>query len=151
MGNSVSGQFFPLHLTCAGPAVAVQLRFARGWGDAEQTRRHKWRWATAQHATMIITNSGEQPLEVRLTFMARSLAPRSFKISVGGRSLWASNWLRRPRQITTAPFLALPGDTTVELDTTGEPTSPGFEHDHRRLTFLVEDLQVILSLPKANP
>jgi hypothetical protein len=137
-----------------GPAVAVravELQLARGWGDAEQTRQHKWRWATAQHATMIITNSGEQPLEVRLAFMARSLAPRNFKISVGGRSLWASNWLRRPRQIMTAPFLALPGDTTIELDTTGEPTSPGFEHDQRRLTFLVEDLQVILSLPKANP
>ena len=100
---------------------------------------------------MIITNSGEQPLEVRLAFMARSLAPRNFKIRVGGRSLWASNWLHRPRQIMTAPFLAPPGDTTIEFDTTGEPTSPGFEHDQRRLTFLVEDLQVILSLPKANP
>lgn len=108
---------------------AVELRFARGWGDAEQTRRHKWRGATAQHATMIITNSGEQPLEVRLAFMARSLAPRNLKISAGGRSLGASNWLRRPRQITPAPFLALPGDTTIEFDTTGEPTSPGFEHD----------------------
>ena len=129
----------------------MQLRFARGWGDAEQTRRHKWRWATAQHATMIITNSGEQPLEVRLVFTARSLAPRDFEISVGGRSLWASNWLRRPRQITMAPFLALPGDTTIELATTGEPTSPGAEHDQRRLTFLVEDLQVIVSWPKANP
>ena len=137
-----------------GPAAAVQaveLRFARGWGDAEQTRQHKWRWATAQHATMIITNSGEQPLEVRLAFRARSLAPRSFKIRVGGRSLWASNWLRRLRQITPAPFLALPGDTTIKLATTGEPTSPGFEHDQRRLTFLVEDLQVIVSWPKANP
>lgn len=144
----------PTEYRSVGPAVAVravELQLARGWGDAEQTRQHKWRWATTQHATMIITNSGEQPLEVRLAFMARSLAPRNFKISVGGRSLWASNWLRRPRQITTAPFLALPGDTTIELDTTGEPTSPGFEHDQRRLTFLVEDLQVILSLPKANP
>ena len=130
---------------------AVKLSFTSGWGDAEQTRQHKWRWATAQHATMTITNSSAQAMEVRLSFVSRSLTPRDFKISMLGRSLWSSRRLYAHRKIEIAPFWVPPGETVIDFDTTGAPASPGLNNDKRQLAFMVEDLQVALSVTASSP
>ena len=125
------------------PSVpSLQLRFGRGWGDGEWTRRHTWRWSTAQHATVVISNPTRQILEAGLSFTVRSITRRDLLVRVGGTRLWATPDLQPNSLVETARFPVPPGETVVVFETTAEPVRPDNAEDQRLLTFLVQDLRI---------
>jgi hypothetical protein len=129
---------------------AVTLRFDRGWSGEEWTRKHTWRWGVAQHATLTLTNPADRPVEARLSFVTRSIGIRDLRISVRGVDLWSAPAVQAKVSVETAGFLLPPGKTTVEFDSSGRPVESGTKNDDRRLSFMVQDLQISLSAPAAR-
>jgi hypothetical protein len=132
------------------PTPAVRLRFAQGWSDEEWTRQHTWRWSTATHATLTLSNPTSRSLAVSLSFITRSVSPRDLKISVRGVDLWSTRSLQSKLSVETPRFLIPPGETAVDFDTPRAPVRPDNWHDERLLSFMVQDLQINLSTPPSG-
>lgn len=98
-------------------------------------------------ATLTLSNPTDQPIEVSLSFIIRSLSLRDMKISVRGTDLWSTRSLQAERPVETPRFLLPPGETVIDFDTPGDPVKSDNEDDHRLLSFMVQDLQIRLSAP----
>jgi hypothetical protein len=128
----------------------IQLHFGQGWADEEWTRKHTWRWSTAGHATLVITNPTKKPLEAGLAFSVRSLSPRDLKIGVRGTGLWETSALQSIQSVETSRFLLPPGQTVVDFESSEAPTRSDNITDPRQLSFLVQDLRIKLTYPRAS-
>jgi hypothetical protein len=124
---------------------AVGLRFDQGWSDEEWNRRHTWRWGTASHATLTLSNAAPGPVEVSLSFVTRSVAVRDLRIRVRGVDLWSVRSLQSKQQVQTPRFAIPKGDTVVDFDSSGVPVGSGNWNDDRRLSFMVEDIRLDLA------
>lgn len=129
---------------------AVSLRFEGGWANSELNRSHRWHWATASHATLVLVNPAPGPLTAELAFTTTSVTPRDLAITVDGTPVWSGHVTAAPQTVRTAEFLLPPGPTRVNLDSP-QPPAPPFVTDSRRLAFLVKDLQLRLGAPPAPP
>ncbi len=131
-------------------APSVWLRFNQGWSDEEWTRKHTWRWGTAGHATLTLSNPASHPVEVSLSFITRSVSVRDMKVSVRGTELWAAGSLQAKQSVETPRFLIPPGETVVDFDTAGDPVRSENPDDVRLLSFMVQDLQISLFTPPSG-
>jgi hypothetical protein len=132
----------------SGPAVTA--RFCDGWSDAEWTRKHTWRWAVDRQASLLITNPTGNTLEAGLSFTTRSISPRELAIRVRGVSVWMAHSVQPKESVQTARFPLPPGETVVTLETPVPAVPSGRNDDDRRLSFMVQDLQINLSVPPAG-
>jgi len=132
-------------IVSAQPAApALDLQFAQGWSDEEWKGRHVWRWGTASHATLTLSNPTNQPIEVSLSFVTRSINPRDLHLSVRGVDLWSERLLESKLPVQTPRFLLPPGETVVDFDSSMRPVPSGHWDDDRLLSFMVQDLQINL-------
>jgi len=130
------------------PSVpSLQLRFDRGWGDEEWTRKHTWRWGTARHATLVICNPTRQTMEAGLSFTVRSISRRDLMVRVRDGQLWTTPELQSSIAVETMRFLVPPGETVVEFESTADPVRLEHGDDQRPLSFLVQDMQISQSAP----
>jgi hypothetical protein len=125
----------------------VRVRFDQGWADLEWSRRHTWRWSIARHATVVLSNPSNHPVNVSLSCLTRSIAVRDLTISVHGNEVWSAPALRSNQAAATKPFLVPPGETVVSFDTSAEPVPSDDANDPRRLAFTVQDIRLSLSAP----
>jgi hypothetical protein len=132
------------------PAPPVSLRFNQGWSDQEWTRKHTWRWSTAEHSTLTLSNPTARPIDASFSFITRSVSTRDLKISVRGGVLWAARSLQSKLPVQTPRFLIPPGETVVDFDSPESPVLSGSRDDDRWLSFMVQDLQINLSAPPAG-
>ena len=138
-------------LVSAQPAApALGLRFAQGWSDEEWKGSHVWRWGAASHATLTLSNPTDQPIEVSLSFVTRSISPRDLHLSVRGVDLWSTRSLESKLPVQTPRFLLPPGETVVDFNSSLRPTPSGRWEDGRLLSFMVMDLQVNLPAPPSG-
>jgi hypothetical protein len=129
----------------SGPAVTI--RFSDGWSDQEWNRNHSWRWAVTQRANLLITNPTGSALEAGLSFTTRSISSRRLEVRVRGVSVWTAPSVKPKESVLTARFPLPPGDTIVSLETPLPAVPSGRSADDRRLSFMVQDLQISLSAP----
>ena len=129
------------------PGLAVTVRFGDGWSDQEWNRSHSWRWAVARQASLLINNPTGSALEAGLSFTTRSISPRGVEVRVRGVSVWTAHSVKPKESVLTARFPLPPGDTIVTLETPVPAVPSGRSDDDRRLSFMVQDLQISLSLP----
>jgi hypothetical protein len=135
-------------ITAPGPpGPAVTVRFGDGWSDQEWTRRHSWRWAVARRASLLVNNPTGNSLEAGLSFITRSVSSRDLEVRVRGVSIWAAHSIRSKESVLTARFPLPPGETVVSLETPLPAVPSGRSDDDRRLSFMVQDLQISLSVP----
>lgn len=126
---------------------ASTVRFVEGWSHPEWTSKHTWRWAVDQHVSLLLINPTANTLEAGLTFTTRCLSPQRLDIRVHGVSVWSANTGILLESVHTAPFPFPPGETVVSFEAELPPTAPsGEDGDSRRLSFLVQDLQLSLSV-----
>ena len=95
---------------------------------------------------MLITNPTRQPLEVELSFVAHSVAPRNLEIEARGVRLWAGA-VAGPALLVRIPKILLPPGTTRVDFRTAEPLTPRESTDERLVSFQLQDLQVRLIPP----
>ena len=131
-------------------APDISVRFDQGWSDREWDRKHAWRWGTARHATLTLSNAGAQPVEISLSFVTKSIISRDLRISVRSIALWSTRSLEARLPVETQRFLIPPGETVVDFDSAVTPTRSSGWNDDRRLSFLVQDLQINLTAPTSG-
>ena len=147
-GASGAGSPVEFHIVSTQPSTrAIRAQFAQGWSDEEWTRQHTWRWGTAKHATLTLVNPTAELVEVGLSFTTRSIFPRDLKVSVRGAALWSTRSMQSKLPVQTGRCLLPPGETVVNFDSSIPPVVSGSGGDTRLLTFLVQDLQIVLSAP----
>jgi hypothetical protein len=129
----------------SGPTVTV--RFGDGWSDQEWNRSHSWRWAVDRQASLLITNPTGGTLEAGLSFTTRSISSRGLEVRVRGVSVWTAHSVRPKESVQTARFSLPPGKTIVSLETPLPAVPSGRNDDDRRLSFMVQDLQISVSEP----
>ncbi len=132
------------------PVASISLHFDQGWSGEEWTRKHTWRWGVAKHATLTLSNAADRPVEARLSFVTRSICLRDLRISVRGAELWSAPAVQAKVSVETPGFLLPPGMTVVDFDSSERPVESGTRNDDRRLSFLVQDLQISLSAPASR-
>ena len=128
------------------PVAAVSVRFDEGWSGPEWNENEGWRWATRPQADVLITNPTRQPLEVELSFVAHSVAPRNLEIEARGVRLWAGA-VAGPALLVRIPKILLPPGTTRADFRTTEPLTPRESTDERLVSFKLQDLQLRLIAP----
>ncbi len=90
----------------AGPANTGRGP-AFGWAGPEtgktpwyelglSSRRRIWRWAMSQRASLVLANTGSDPLRVSLAFGSESLVPRDLRVSVRGAVVWEGPIAAKP-------------------------------------------------------
>jgi hypothetical protein len=129
------------------PGLAVTVRFGDGWSDQEWNRNHSWRWAVSRQASLLIKNPTGSALEAGLSFTTRSISPRGVEVRVRGVSVWTAHSVKPKESVLTARFPLPPGETVVTLETPVPAVPSGRNDDDRRLSFMVQDLQITLSAP----
>ena len=96
---------------------------------------------------MVIANPTGKTLEAGLSFTTRSVSPRDLEVRVRGVSVWTAHSVQPKESVHTARFLLSPGDTVISLETPVPAVPTGRNADDRRLSFMVQDLEVDLSAP----
>ncbi|HEX3728736.1 MAG TPA: hypothetical protein VHV47_02955, partial [Opitutaceae bacterium] len=123
------------------PRIAVE--YGPGWSNAEWDGRQAWRWAVAGNAVLVLTNSGDRPLRVGLTFDCSSLTARGLAVSAGGKPVWSGRIGAKPESVPvrTENWILPPGRSEVVFASPEAPAPPRRE-DPRRLVVQVADLVV---------
>jgi hypothetical protein len=134
-------------------APAGNVHFPRGpqygWAGPEWKGHRIWRWAMGQEAALVLTNSGRQPLTVRLAFASESLVARGLRISAGGAAVWQGQIAAKPAltSVRTDAFTLPPGDTVVNFTTDLAPQLENDNPDARLITFMVSQPSLAVTAP----
>jgi len=130
---------------------AIRVSYPEGWSEPEWTRTHTWCWSVAKHSRLVINNPAATPVGVALVFSTRSINPRGLTVSVRGTPLWSGSFASARQPVETPVFLLEPGANAIDFETPQAPSPAEAGNDNRRLSFMLQDLQVRLSAPPAEP
>jgi len=125
----------------AGPETARTPWYELGLSN----RRRIWRWAIRQRASLVLANTGADPLRVSLAFASESLVPRDLRLSVRGTVVWEGAIAAKPAltPVRTEAFLLPPGETVVDFITPQAVSPPG--DDVRPLAFMVSEPSLVVA------
>jgi hypothetical protein len=128
------------------PAADAYLnaRLGKGWSGPESNTRKNWRWAVGQNATLVLSNTRPQPVEVELAFDTTSSVQRDLRVSVRDTVIWSGQLDYSLQSVRSRKFLLPPGETIMTFETPLPPASPG-AGDERKLTFMLSEIKLVVT------
>jgi hypothetical protein len=133
--------------------ASINAHFGMGWFGPESNPRKIWRWAAGQNATLVLSNGRSHSVEAELTFRTLSPLPRDLSVSVqtkaigpGRTVIWSGQVDYGPQSARTRKFIFPPGESIVNFETSQPPAVRGID-DPRELTFMLADLQILVTDP----
>lgn len=131
----------------AGKNAPVDLSYGAGWSSQQWSPDTTWRWATGETATLVLHNRGSRPARGELRFITRTLVPRVLEIKRGNTSVFREK-LAAGRHVLAVRNLQLaPGETRLAFSTDEPPNKPDDGTPGERVTFKVENPQLLLMAP----
>lgn len=127
-------------------AAPLAASYDRGWSAQQWLPRKTWRWAQGETATMRLRNDGAAPVRAELRFLAHSFHPREFQVSLGGVVVERRRLDTARQVISLAPLVLPPGESVLTFTVSGETSSAG-DGTPGRVTFKVENPQLLLARP----
>ena len=115
----------------------------KNWWMPEKSRWEYWRWGMGD-CRVTLRNPMPFPVEADVTFRLRSVDRRAAIITLAGKPAWKDTL--EPAQVRPVALSAVvlpPGDTELLFQSDRPPAYPG-NGDHRRLTFSVRDLEILV-------
>jgi hypothetical protein len=137
--------------------ASISAHFGTGWLASESSPRKIWRWAAAQNATLVLSNGQPYSVEAELAFSTLSPVPRDLSVSVQKKEIWPGHsashtviWSGQidygHQSVRTRKFILPPGESIVSFETSQPPAVRGID-DPRELTFMLADLQILVTEP----
>jgi hypothetical protein len=129
------------------PTGTVTAAYREGWHGQEWKNRRTWRWSESPHATLVLTNTGREPLAAHLVFSSESLVPRDLSLGVRGVTVWSGAVASSPvlTPVATRGFLLPPGDTPVDFSTAVPGRLENDNPDARLIGFRVIGLAIVVA------
>lgn len=124
----------------------LELRYAEGWSSQQWRPDATWRWARGETATIGLHNTSSRPLRAEMRFLARSFHLREFRVTLGDKIVYAARLPATRQVITLGPLELPPGETRLTFTASGD-TSTTDDGTPGRVTFKVENPQVIVLSP----
>ena len=133
----------PARLIVAPDGAGAGVEFDAAWFAAEGHHENTWHWSRGD-GTLVIVNPQKFPVTARVTFMLRSITPRTVRVRRGaGEDLWRGAVGAAPTPVEFGPLTLAPGPNAVEF-TTDQPAARAANGDARPLAFSVAKLVIEL-------
>ncbi len=117
----------------------VSMHATRGWFGLETAEGRPWRWA-GHSAELGLWNGSAEPRQVRLHFLAGSLAAGALEVSRGGHLQVKLDLNVRLKDSPPVDLTLPPGSTRLEWEFSGPLIKPAGES--RRLGFKIEQMRL---------